>query len=179
MDQTAIIFTPGADSTYNKKRAKQVHLLGKNEKKAYTLAVACSCARDVLPFQAVWGGKTMASCPKVVIWIEAESLGFNFTPANSVKNLTSHFSTLPTMREWIEKIYISYIKSIVQEHNLKPDQKSIFLLDAYLVHISLDFRTYLQAAHPNAFIIYIPANCIGQFQPADVSLQRVIKHHLK
>lgn len=50
MDQTGIILIPGADSTYETKGVKQVHLLGKNEKRAFTLAVASSCEGDVLPF---------------------------------------------------------------------------------------------------------------------------------
>lgn len=78
MDQTGIILIPGADSTYHEKGAKQVHILGKTEKRAYTLAVASSCDGDILPFQAVWGGKTIASCPKPDVRREAESLGFHF-----------------------------------------------------------------------------------------------------
>ena len=50
MDQTGILFIPDAHSTYEKKGAKQVHLLGKSEKRAFTLTVAISCDGDVLLF---------------------------------------------------------------------------------------------------------------------------------
>lgn len=40
-------------------------------------------------------------------------------------------------------------------------------------------RAHLQTLYSNLFIIYVPANCTGQFQPADVGLQRVINHHLR
>ena len=113
----------------------------------------------------------MVSCPKANVRREAESLGFHFTPANSEKNPTSHFSTLQSMKDWMDKIYAPYVKSIIQERNLQLDQKSILLLDAYPVHTGKKFRTWLAASHPNVFIIYIPANCTGQFQLADVGLQ--------
>ncbi|KAF5363151.1 hypothetical protein D9758_008366 [Tetrapyrgos nigripes] len=33
--------------------------------------------------------------------------------------------------------------------------------------------------HPNIIIVYMPGNCTGIFQPADVGLQHVLKHQLK
>lgn len=98
MDQTGVILIPGAGLTYHEKKAKQVHVLGKDEKRAYILTVASSYKGDLLPFQAIWARKTMASCPKANARQTAESFGFHFTSANSFKNSTSHFSTLQTMK---------------------------------------------------------------------------------
>lgn len=92
MDQTGVTLIPGADSTFHERGVKQVHLLGKNEKRAFTPAVVSSCERDIPLFQAVWGRKTMGSCPKASVRREAESLGFHLTPANSEENPASHFS---------------------------------------------------------------------------------------
>lgn len=122
----------------------------------------------------------MASCPKADVRQDTESLGFHFTPTNSLKNSTSHFSTLQTMKDWIDKVYVPYTNSIIQKCGLKPaDQKSILLLDAYPVHIGVEFWTWVQTLHLNIFLLYVPANCTGQFQPADVGLQQIIKHHIK
>ena len=121
----------------------------------------------------------MASCPKPNVRKDAESLGFYFTPANSEKNLTSHFSTLQTMKDWVSKIYVPYTESTIQNRGFSPNQKTILLLDAYPVHIGQAFRTWIKTSYPNIFVIYVPANCTGQFQPADVGLQRIIKHYFK
>ena len=67
MDQTGIVLIPGANSTFETKKAKQVHLLGKNEKQAFTFAITSSCERDLLPFQSVWPGKTIVSYLKPVV----------------------------------------------------------------------------------------------------------------
>ncbi|GJE94761.1 hypothetical protein PsYK624_109330 [Phanerochaete sordida] len=109
---------------------------------------------------------------------EAVRLGFDFTFAKSQKR-GSHFSTLKTMKEWMENVYVPYRDTVVREEGLPADQKSILFLDCYPVHLSEDFRTYIRSQHPNVFLVYVPAGCTGIFQPADVGLQRVIKHQLK
>ena len=83
------------------------------------------------------------------------------------------------MKDWVIKIYVPYTQSIIQNRGLPPDQKSILLLDAYPVHIGKEFQTWFKEIYQNIFIIYVPANCTGLFQPADVGLQRIIKHHFK
>ena len=76
-----------------------------------------------------------------------------------------------------------------------PDQKTILLLDCYPVHTGEEFRKYVQQQFPNVFLVYVPANCscgfvfasvvltpllgTGIFQPADVGLQRIIKHRIR
>lgn len=100
MDQTGVILIPGDNYTYEEKASTQVEIVGKDEKRAFTLVVATSCGGDVLPFQQVWGGATKKSCPSDNAdgMDEALKLGFDFTPARSAKK-GSHFSTLKTMKE--------------------------------------------------------------------------------
>ena len=87
----------------------------------------------------MWAGKTITSCLKANVRQDAESLGFYFTPANSIKNLTSHFSTLQTMKNWINKIHIPYTESIIQKRGLEPSQRSISFLDAYPIYTVIEF----------------------------------------
>lgn len=83
------------------------------------------------------------------------------------------------MKEWMTHIYAPYVAQIIKEQGLPADQKSNLLLDAYPVHIGDELRTYIVSGHLNVFLLYIPASCTGQFQPADVGLQRIIKHYIK
>lgn len=100
MDQTGVLLVPGDNLTYHNTGDKQISIIAKDEKRAYTLVVASSCDGDILPFQQVWSGATTRSCPSADApgMKEALERGFHFTVADSPKR-TSHFSTLKTMKE--------------------------------------------------------------------------------
>jgi hypothetical protein len=99
----------------------------------------------------------------------------------------------------MEQILRPYITEAIEadpELQHDPDQKAILLLDCYPVHTGEEFRKYVQQEFPNVFLVYVPANCpcgclvssfpwltlllgTGIFQPADVGLQRIIKHWIR
>jgi len=100
MDQTGVIIFMTSNTTYEQKGSRQVDIVGKDEKRAYTLCVASTPAGDILPFQQVWSGKTRQSLPSANadgIDEANENLGFDFVTANS-KKASSHFSTFKTMK---------------------------------------------------------------------------------
>ncbi|TFY72179.1 hypothetical protein EVG20_g820 [Dentipellis fragilis] len=53
----------GNSSTYHERGAKQVDIVAKDEKRAYTLLVASTPSGSILPFQQVWSGSTHRSLP--------------------------------------------------------------------------------------------------------------------
>lgn len=64
MDQTGVVLVPGAnDHTYEKKRAKQIPIHGKDEKRAFTAVLPGRQTGTVLPIQSVWKGATSRSLP--------------------------------------------------------------------------------------------------------------------
>ncbi|KAG5633951.1 hypothetical protein H0H81_004242 [Sphagnurus paluster] len=176
MDQTGILILLMHLKTYHNKGACQVDLAAKDKKHAYTVCVATSADGDILPFQQIWSGKTKASLPSASApgYPEAIELGIKFTMASS----SSHFSTLKTMKEWMTDILVPYIKLAIENNNLPTDQKSILFIDCYPVHISQEFYSYILEEHPNMFLIFVPANCTGIFQLADVGIQQILKHYL-
>ncbi|KAE9402146.1 hypothetical protein BT96DRAFT_816909, partial [Gymnopus androsaceus JB14] len=109
---------------------------------------------------------------------EALHHGFHFTVAASEKSPCSHFSTLKTMKEWIKLILIPCINAVIADDpTLDQHQKAILFINVYPVHISEPFRpNYVYTDHPRIIIIFVPANCMGKVQPADISLQRPLKH---
>lgn len=53
MDQAGVILIPGSNMAFHTTGAKQVDILHKDEKRAYTLCVGSSCSGNLLPFQSV------------------------------------------------------------------------------------------------------------------------------
>ncbi|PBK85839.1 hypothetical protein ARMGADRAFT_1087111 [Armillaria gallica] len=84
------------------------------------------------------------------------------------------------MKEWIESVLVPYVKGVIEaDPDLNDDQKCILFIDIYPVHMSEGFRIYIFDEHPNIILIFVPRNCTGLLQPADIGLQRIIKHGLK
>ncbi|KAG6863222.1 hypothetical protein C0993_012433, partial [Termitomyces sp. T159_Od127] len=182
IDQSGNDLLPNSMYTWHNTGSKQVDLNTKNEKCAYTLLVVSTPTGEFLPFQQVWSGKTSASLPKPTAprMEEAVEQGMHFTVANSQTSPRSHFSTLKTMKEWMSEILIPYIQRVIAEDpDLDEHQKAIVFLDVYPVHKSDAFRAHVFKEYPNVILIFVPGNCTGIFQPADVGLQRIVKHMLK
>lgn len=95
--------------------------------------------------------------------------------------------------QWMEEIYVPYIKWVILEDNLPANQNSMLFLNFYPVHTSKAFIQYIKENYSNMLLVFVPANCksccsnftlcidalslgTGKFQPANVGLQRIIKH---
>ncbi|EIN06290.1 hypothetical protein PUNSTDRAFT_73512 [Punctularia strigosozonata HHB-11173 SS5] len=184
MDQIGVLTMPTSDTTYAEKGSRQVIGTAKNEKRAYTLLVASTPTGHLLPFQQVWAGKGRRSLPvetpeNATDFQKAREYGFHITVAASEKNPTSHYSTLKTMKEWVKEILAPYIQNVIEVQQLPAHQKAILFIDCYPVHTSEEFRQFLATEFPNIVLIYVPANCTGVMQPADLGQNRPIKHFLR
>ncbi|KAF9007686.1 hypothetical protein BDZ89DRAFT_965568, partial [Hymenopellis radicata] len=84
-DQTQIVYAPGDKMTWAEKGAKQVTLVGGDEKRAFTLMVTVTAAGTILPFQAIYQGATMLSCPKKSspCYQDCMKAGFIFCPSGT------------------------------------------------------------------------------------------------
>ncbi|KAE9389251.1 hypothetical protein BT96DRAFT_947016 [Gymnopus androsaceus JB14] len=181
-DQQGIYVLPTSSKTFHTKADRQVDIVAKDEKRAFTLFVASTASGDILPFQLIWGGKTSGSLPSKSApgMDEALERGFHFTVAASETSPRSHFSTLKTMKEWIKEVIWPYVRSVIEtDPDLDDNQKAILYIDIYPVHTSKPFRAFVFDDFPNLILIFVPGNTTGKFQPADVGLQCPIKHKLK
>jgi hypothetical protein len=61
--------------------------------------------------------------------------------------------------QWVNQVYVPYVKQVIAEEGLKEDQKSILYIDCYPVHTGQEFRKWMRSEHPNIFVIYVPASC--------------------
>jgi len=172
-DQTMVYYSAGATETYAPIGSKQVEVLGKDERRGFTLMVGVSLSGEVLPFQAIFAGKTSGSLPspKAAGYSKAiEELKFHF----EVSRQNNHWSTIETMKNYVTNTLAPYFESHRQKLHL-PNQICIWQIDCWSVHRSLEFRSWMSAAFPWIRIHYVPANCTGLFQPCDVGIQRVLK----
>ena len=168
-DQTQVIYTAGASETYAPKGSKQVEVVGKDEKRGFTVVVGISMSGVVLPFQAIYAGFTPRSLPTPAAsdYHQAtEVLKFRFESGG-----TNHWSTLSTMQSYVQHILVPYF----EEHKKDHDQICVWQIDCWSVHRSEEFRHWLKNTYPWIRVHYVPANCTGLFQPCDVGIQRVLK----
>ncbi|KAK6971316.1 hypothetical protein R3P38DRAFT_2813969 [Favolaschia claudopus] len=130
MDQTGVMLMIANNKTYAERGARQVDISGRDEKRAYTLAVASTPSGDLLPFQQIWAGASPGSLPtdKASGMADAKALGFHFAFAKSKKK-TSHFSTFKSMTEWVEFVLVPYILKQIELLGLDADQKAVLDLD--------------------------------------------------
>ena len=172
-DQTGVQYSAGGIATWAPVGSKQVEVIGKDEKRSFTLVVGISMSGEALPFQVIYTGKTSASLPT--------SSAPNYTKATKELKFRleysgndTYWSTIGTMQSYVTNILAPYFESHRQRLGL-PEQLCVWQIDAWSVHRSLEFRSWMWKFYPWIRIHYIPANCTGLFQPCDVGIQRVLK----
>ncbi|KAG9080057.1 hypothetical protein FS749_008139 [Ceratobasidium sp. UAMH 11750] len=172
-DQTQVVYNGGSHSTWNAAGERQVHVLGVEEKRAFTLLVAASLSGDILPFQAIYGGKNSRSLPDANARGSAEALRLGFLLDYSGSD--TYWSTQSTMQRFVSKILAPYFRAQIEQYGLPSTQRCIFQVDCWSVHRSAEFQSWMGIHYPWIIILYIPSGCTGLFQACDVGLQRILK----
>lgn len=170
-DQTGVILIPAATRTYEKQGETRVAVLGADEKRQITAVLASSMQGEMLPLQLIFAGKTERSRPAATA--ASIAAGFHLTSSDN------HWSTQQTMKEYIEHIIEPYRQRKIKEKGLKPDSRMVLVLDAWSVHRSDEFRTWIAKNHPLMHLVFVPANCTSHLQVADVVLQKSFKAKLR
>jgi DDE superfamily endonuclease len=179
MDQTGVHLVPKSNYTYEKRKKKEIAMIGEDDKRAITCVVASSANGDLLPLQLVWQGKTERCHPQVRSTDDAKV----HERCNAAKwHLThsqNHWSNIHTMQQYITKIIAPYIAEKIQQHQLPADSKAILMLDCWKVHTGDAFRDFMKASYPNIRLVFIPANCTSKLQIADVALNFPFKSGIR
>ncbi|QRV83006.1 DDE superfamily endonuclease [Ceratobasidium sp. AG-Ba] len=172
-DQTQVLFNPGDGKTWNPSGARQVNIIGADDKRAFTLLVAASAFGNLLPFQAIYAGKSTRSLPHCSSsgFLDATKHGFRL----EFSGTESYWANFTTMCDWVSHTLAPYFREMIKANSLPVDQRCMLLIDCWSVHKSLLFRLWLKENFSWIIMLYIPANCTGLFQPCDVGLQRILK----
>lgn len=170
-DQTGVILIPAASRTYEKQGETRVAVLGAEEKRQITAVLASSMEGEMLPLQLIFAGKTERSRPAATP--ASIAAGFHLTSSDN------HWSTQQTMQEYIENVVEPYRQRKIKEKGLKHDSRMVLVIDAWSVHRSEEFRSWMAKNHPLMHLVFVPANCTSHLQVADVVLQKSFKAKLR
>ncbi|KAF8193422.1 hypothetical protein BJ912DRAFT_241100 [Pholiota molesta] len=176
-DQTQVVYAPGDKMTYAECGAKQVSLVGGEEKRAFTVMVSVSNDGFLLPFQAIYEGKTNASCPSKDSPHYEDVIRAGMLLEFS--GTATYWSNMQTMKNFVKKILDPYFNRIRASLNLPSTQKALWQIDVWSVHRSKEFRDWMSANYSNIIIDFVPGGCTGRHQPCDVGIQRPFKHSMK
>jgi hypothetical protein len=163
--------------TYAAIGAEQVSVVGEEEKCAFTVMTSVSNSGVLLPFQAVYMGKSTRSCPNKSAnsYGDAERAGFHF----EFSGTGTYWSNAKTMRSFVNDILAPLFAKQKEALDLPPSQKCIWQIDVWSVHRFKDFCDWMKTNHSDIILHFIPAGCTGVFQACDVGIQRIFKHSLK
>jgi hypothetical protein len=176
-DQTQVVVQTQGGSTFEEEGAKQVAVVGKEEKRAWTAVVAVAASGDVLPLQIVMkGSDPKRSLPKATapMMDEANTRKFDWALGGH-----TYWSNLETMKTYFVKIVVVWFDKWKTKLGLPSDQTCIVQLDVWSVHRSAAFLTWVNDNYPWIELHFVPGGCTGLFQPCDVGIQRPFKQAIK
>ena len=176
-DQAQGVYAQGSSFTWAKTGSKQISVVSAEEKRATIIFTSISASSVLLPFQAVYEGKSSASCPKASAKCHQEAMAESFRFEYSGNQ--TYWSTQKTMRSLVDDIIAPYFSKQKMKLGLPKIQKSIWQIDVWSVHRSKEFRDWMKENHSNIIIHYVPVGCTGVFQPRDVGMQHIMKHSLE
>ncbi|RXW18423.1 hypothetical protein EST38_g7441 [Candolleomyces aberdarensis] len=176
-DQTQVVYAPGDKMTYAEAGSKQVPVVGVEEKRAFTVMVSVSSDGQLLPFQAIYEGKTERVLPskEATGRRECDELGIQFVPSGT----GTYWSNQATMKSFVEDVLVPYFNRQRTCLNLPPSQKALWQIDVFSVHRSEEFRGYMKNNHPDIVLDFVPGGCTSVAQPCDVGIQRPFKHSIR
>jgi hypothetical protein len=123
-DQTQVVYVPGNRLTYNPTGAKQVAVVGIEEKRTFTLMVSVAADGAILLFQAIYRGSTKLSLPSADSphYKDAMAAGFLL----EFSGTKTYWSNHKTMHTFVDNILAPYFARQKIELDLPPEQKSLW-----------------------------------------------------
>ena len=178
-DQTALLLMPTHNRTYHSKKDKHVKVVGLEDKRQITAVTASSMNGDLLPIQLIYAGQDHNHKEKKAVPNDKETVCLVNKHKWKLEQTNNHWSSQYTMQQYVNTIVHPYIRSQIDANQLPNDSHALLIIDCWSVHKSKEFMEWMKLHYPNYHIIFVPAGCTGVAQPADVILQRPLKHEYK
>ena len=164
-DQTGVDVVPASNWTMHPKGEKQVPIKGTDDKRQYTILLACTLNGDFLPPQVLYQGKTEQCHPNVAF------------PADwDIWHTESHWSTTNSMLRYVDKIITPYVAKTRDMLNL-PDAKPLLIFDVFRAHRTQEFLERLNEL--GYMYVFVPGACTDFLQPLDATVNSVYKKELQ
>jgi hypothetical protein len=172
-DQTQVVYAIGSQNTWATTGARQVSVVGTEEKRAFTLMVGISPSGEALPLQAIYAGKPARSLPdsSAPYMSVAHDRSFRFEYSGN----SSYWATQETIRSWVTNILVPHFTDAIEQNGLPSTQCCILQIDLWAVHRSQEFRSWMAKSYPWIVIHYVPGGCTGHFQACDLLVNRALK----
>lgn len=158
----ALIWSQG----YGQKGKKCIEINGLWDKRQITAVICGSLMGEVLPPQ-IYGGKTATRCHP----------NFSFPSYWAISHSPNHWSSKETMLKYIKEAIVSFVDSTREHLKLAKQQPALAIFDRFKGQLIANIAKELKDNFIHSVII--PANCIGEFQPMDISVNKVIKCMLR
>ena len=91
----------------------------------------------------------------------------------------NHWSNLARQKQYLARVIAKYFRKKIAKLGLPAQQKCVYLIDCWPVHISAEFRRWMKENYPWVLDLYVPPSCTSKFQPQDKGYQRPFKHGFK
>lgn len=128
--------------------------------------MAGALSGDVLPPQVIYKGKTDACHAK-----------YNFSDDWDVTHTENHWANKDTSFRYLDKIIVPYANKVRDELDLLLRLKALIILDFFSAQISEELRERMKEL---GFVyVYVPPNCTSELQPMDLSVQKIVKDHMR
>jgi hypothetical protein len=172
-DQTQLMYAPDDKMTWADTGAKQVSLINTDEKHAFMVMVLVVSNRTLLPFQAIYQGKTAHLCPAPSSPHYQDVLDVGFQLIFS--EMYTYWSNQQTMKLFVNNILAPYYDRKKADLGYPLSQKSLWQIDVWSVHCSDEFCKWMKGNHPFIIVDFVPGGCTGVHQPCDVGIQHPFK----
>ena len=180
-DQTGLLLMPTHKRTYHSRKERQVPIVALEEKRQITAVVGSSMNGDLLPLQLIFTGQDKDEKRKKAIPNDKETQQLMEEHKWKLEQTSNHWSSLESMKKYVKTIIDPYINDQIKLHQLQQNEDHCLLIfDCWSVHKSKAFLEWINSAYQGRYhVIFIPAGCTSVAQPADVILQRPLKHYFQ
>jgi hypothetical protein len=79
------------------------------------------------------------------------------------------------MKMLVQRIIEPYRVAVAARLGRPADQKMIWLIDVWQVHVSKEFRGWMKEHYAQILVLFVPPNCTSKLQPQDVAVQKPFK----
>ena len=138
-----------------------------DDKRQITAVFGCSLSGDFLPVQLIYKGTTKKCCSSQVCFPQDWHIIF----------LANHWSNTETMIDYVNLIIVPYIQWKRQALKLCADHPALVIFDVFKGQCQEKLCQILE--DNNIYYIIVPANCMDQLQPLDLSVNKPVKDFMR
>ena len=110
-------------------------------------------------------GKTKACFPKV-----------DFSESWDITFAHNHWANEDTVLRYIRKVIVPYIEKTKEGMKLPSDQRALCIIDNFTAQCITDVNDLFESHGIDT--VHVPANCTGELQPMDISINKPVKTFL-